>query len=404
MRKGRLFMFLRVTLTVAVMLFVAAPGGVWAKTLKIGALLDFGFPLHVQAKRQLDAIVPDFNKKGGLVIKGQKYDIELIIYDSKLNAETARSAAERLIYRDKVQFILGDETADAWLPLTEAKKMIVTCTGPSPKVRSPKHKYVFQSSSLNTQSPVGWAWFSKTYPEMKKVCAVFTDDMKGHAEGNNLRRLCDVFGQKIMDIIYYPPDTTDFSAIATRLKNLHPDVFTTCAGGPVQDALAFKAMKEAGWDGQIFSYVGLNPPNIEKIISLDFVEGMLGCMNGVDMPTPPPFSQQFIDMYTAKHGKWDNPTILHVNNWFLLMAALEQTQSLDSDEVAAHIARGMKFVTPQAHAMTISRPDLNNPRCVDTLYEVNVGRIKKGVSHMVAYIPLEEGVKYLEVFFSGKKP
>jgi branched-chain amino acid transport system substrate-binding protein len=403
MSKKRLSMWFMVTLIVAVMLPMSASRGVWAETFKIGVLLDYGFPLHVQYKKQLDAVVPEFNKKGGLVIQGQKYEIEIITYDSKLNAETARSAAERLIYRDKVQFIMGDETADAWIPLTEANKILVICAGPSPKMRSPNHKYVFQSTSLNTQSPVAWAWFSEAHPEMKKVCAVFTDDMKGHAEGKNLERLCEVFGQKIMDIIYYPPDTTDFSAIATRLKNLKPDVFTTCAGGPVQDSLAFKSMKEAGWEGQIFSYVGLNPPSIAKIISLDFVDGMLGCMNGVDMPTPPPFSQEFINVYTAKHGKWDNPTTLHINNWYLLMAALEQAQSLDSDKIATHIAKGMKFMSPQANAMTVSRPDLNNPRCVDTLYEVNVGRIKKSVSEMITHIPLEKGLEYLKVFLAGKK-
>jgi len=403
MRKSRLSTWFRVIWVVAVMLLMIASSGVWAETLKIGVLLDYGFPLHVQYKKQLDSIVPDFNKKGGLVIQGQKYDIEVIVYDDKFNAETARSAVERLIYKDKVKFIMGDETADAWLPLTEANKIIVTCAGPSPKVRGPNHKYVFQSTSLNTQSPVAWAWFSKTYPEMKKVCAVFTDDVKGHAEGKNLERLCEVFGQKIMDIIYYPPDTTDFSAIATRLKNLGPDVFTTCAGGPVQDSLAFKSMKEAGWNGQIFSYVGLNPPSIKKIISLDFVEGMIGCMNGVDMPTPPPVSQEFKDIYTAKHGRWDDPTILHINNWYLLMAALEQVQSLDSEKIAAHIAKGMKFVSPQANAMTVSRPDLNNPRCVDTLFEVNVGRIKKGVTESIAHIPLDKGLDSLKVFIAGKK-
>ncbi|MBW1802257.1 MAG: hypothetical protein JRJ85_16195, partial [Deltaproteobacteria bacterium] len=86
-----------------------------------------------------------------------------------------------------------------------------------------------------------------------------------------------------------------------------------------------------------------------------------------------------------------------------MMAALKQAQSLDPEKVAAHIAKGMKFVTPQAHAMTISRPDLNNPRCVDTLYEVNIGKIKKGHFEIVQNIPVEKGVEYLKVFFTGKK-
>jgi branched-chain amino acid transport system substrate-binding protein len=402
MRKNRLFVLSWAAL-MAITFLWGAFGVAEAETLKVGAVMDFGFPLHVQYKKQLEAAVSDLNQKGGLVIQGKKYDIDLIVYDDKMNAETARSAVERLIYKDQVKFIMGDEVSEAWIPLTEANKILVTVAGSSPKMRAPNLKYVFQSTSLNTQSAVAWAWFSKTYPEKNKVCAVFTDDVKGRTEAKNLERLCAVFGQKITDIIFYPPDTTDFSAIATRLKNGKPDIFTTCAGGPVQDALSYKAMKESGWGGQIFSYVALNPASIARIISLDFVEGMLGCVSGVDLPTPPPFSQEFKNVYIAKHGKWDNPSIVHFNNWYLLTAALEQAQSLDPDKVAAHIAKGMKFVTPQNKAMTVSRPDLNNPRCVDSLFEVNVGRVKKGVSEKVANIPLDDGLKSLNVFMSANK-
>ena len=136
MRQGKAWMFFRVFLLAVVIFLLAAPGGVSAKTLKIGVVLDYAFPLHVSYKKSLDALVEDFNKKGGLDIQGTKYDIKLIVYDSKLNAETARSAVERLIYRDKVKFIMGDETADAWIPLTEANKILVTAASPSPKTRS----------------------------------------------------------------------------------------------------------------------------------------------------------------------------------------------------------------------------------------------------------------------------
>jgi hypothetical protein len=46
---------------------------------------------------------------------------------------------------------------------------------------------------------------------------------------------------------------------------------------------------------------------------------------------------------------------------------------------------------------------LNNPRCVDTLYEVYIGRIKKGVTERIEDIPLEKGLESLKVFFAGKK-
>ena len=369
------------------------------ETLKIGVLLDFSFPLTVQCKRELEAIVPEFNRKGGLVIQGQRYNIDLIIYDSKGSSETARAAVERLIYQDKVKFILGDDTTDSWFSITEENKVLVVCTNPVPAVRAPENKYVFQASSLNTMSLVSWAWFSEAHPEVKTVGAIFVDTSGGHAEAGNLKRLCDIFGQKLFDVIFYPAGTTDFSAIATKLKTLNPDVFTTCAGGPVQDALSMKAMRESGWDGQFFLYVTLSPGNIERVISLDWVEGLLGSVTGVEMPSPPPVSQEFRDIYIAKYGEWDNPEILHVNNWYLLIAALEQAQSLDVDEVADLISSGMSFVTPQAHAVTISRPDLNNPRCVDSLYEVNIGKIVGGKFEMVQNIPIEKGREYLDIFF-----
>jgi hypothetical protein len=37
-------------------------------------------------------------------------------------AETGRAAIEKLIYHDKVKFILGDPTVDAWLPITEENR------------------------------------------------------------------------------------------------------------------------------------------------------------------------------------------------------------------------------------------------------------------------------------------
>jgi hypothetical protein len=92
-----------------------------------------------------------------------------------------------------------------------------------------------------------------------------------------------------------------------------------------------------------------------------------------------------------------------MNNWYLLMAALDQAQSLDPDKVAAHIAKGMKFESPYALGTTVSRPDLNNPRCVDTLFEINIGRIKGGETEVITKIGYDKAYKSLQVFFAGKK-
>jgi len=390
---GLVFIFAATILMAGPKIVSADPG---EKTLKIGCLENFEFPLGMDCVNELKAIVPVYNKKGGLVIKGERYNIDVITYNSKFDTPTAKAAVERLIYRDKVKFIIGDETTDAWLPVTESNKVLVVATSPSPAILNPKLKYVFQASSLHTNPPSVWGWFTEKYPGMKTVVAAFTDDLKGHAEANHLEHLCKTFGQKLLDVIFYAPDTTDFSAIATRLAKLNPDVYTTCAGGPVQDSLSMKAMKESGWKGQIFLYVALSPEAIGKVISLDMVEGMMAVMLGTELDPPPPVAKEMKDAYIAKHGKWPTPVILHINAWYCLMAALEQAQSLDPDKVAAVIGNGMKFETPQAPAMMISRPDLGNPKTVDALYEAYIGRVRGGKAELIDTISLELAFDYVK--------
>jgi len=366
-----------------------------AKTLKIGCLVDFNYPIGVDTKNMLEALIPVFNDKGGLVIGGERYNIDLIIYDSKMSAEAGRAAVERLVYQDKVKFILGDETTDAWLPVTEENKVVVVATSPSPALLSPDLKYTFQASSLHTNPPSVWGWFTENFPDMKTVGAFFSDDMKGHAEATHLEHLCEAFGQELLGIEFYPPDTTDFSAFATKLATLNPDVYTTCAGGPVQDALGCKFLREAGWEGQIFFYVALSPEAMGKVIPLENVEGAMAVMVGTELPSPTPIAKELRDVYTTKYGEWTNPVILHVNNWYCLIAALQKAQSIDPDAVAAVIGSGLEFDSPQAPAMMISRPDMGNDRTVDALFEAYMARFEGGKAVHIDTITFDDALKYV---------
>src|SRR4030042_378424 len=80
------------------------------KTLKIGVIVFMGWSLGADMVKGIELMAELVNKKGGLAIGEDKYNIELIKYDSKFVPETARAAAERLIYQDKVKLIIGDET------------------------------------------------------------------------------------------------------------------------------------------------------------------------------------------------------------------------------------------------------------------------------------------------------
>ena len=148
--KSKKFGICFVVLTLVLVLLVAGMAGVGTgqasakpKTLKIGCIAFFGFPLGLDFARGVELLAEVVNNKGGLDIGGEKYNIKAIVYDSKFSDETSRAAAERLVYKDKVKFILGDPTVDAWLSVTEANKVITIACGDTPVMFDPKNKYTF---------------------------------------------------------------------------------------------------------------------------------------------------------------------------------------------------------------------------------------------------------------------
>lgn len=365
-----------------------------AKTLKIGTLVSLEFPLGVDMQKELDALVPVLNEQGGIKVGDEQYQIEIILYDTKLNPETGRAGAERLVFEDEVDFILGDETTDAWLSVTEPEKVLVVSMSPSPAVLDPQFNYVFQAGTITSGAGAMWGWLAENHPELKTVVAMFPDDGKGQAEAGMLEQIAAAYGFELLDVSFYEPGTTDFSTYATHLATLDPDVYTTAAGGPVQDALSMRAMREAGWDGQIFLKTTLSPQKMSEIIDLSLVEGTIAGMAGTTVPEPPPIAQELIDAYTDAYGTWDSPEVLHVLTFYVLKAAIEEAGSLDVDAVAAAMLDGLEFDSPAGHGITASRPDMGNERATDTVYGAIIGQIVDGEAVVIDTVPIDKVIEY----------
>ena len=367
-------------------------------TLKIGFVANMTGPLGRDYQKMVEALSAQLNQKGGLQVGTQKYKVEVLAYDSKNNAETGRAAVERLVFQDKVKFLLGDGTVDAWYQVPEANKVIAIVYTPSPVCLNPKLKYTFQGSSLHTMGPVAWSWFAKTHPDVKTVGGFHTDNIQGHADAKALEKLFATLGLRYADTIFYPPDTTDFSAMATRMKNANPQVFTCTGGGAVQDSLAVKFMREAGYAGPLFHFRGIVPGQWAKIVDINVaLKGAIFTMNDVDFDPPAsPTAKEARDAYVAKYGSWDYPSPPYAVSWYLLKTALETAKTTDVDKVAAVISSGIKFDTLVAPGMMISRPDMNNPRTIDGLYGTSVATVEGGKIKVVARISPEEGFELIK--------
>jgi branched-chain amino acid transport system substrate-binding protein len=394
-------------LVIAVMVLTIAYASAQAqpakeKTLKIGIVTNFGWILGFDFKKDAELIADVYNKKGGLVIGGERYKIDLIILDSKMSHEVSRAAVERLVYQDKVKFILGDETVDAWVPVTEANKVLVVAVSPAPAIFNTKYKYTFQGSTLNTDAPQTWGWFVKNNPQIRTILCAFPDDKLGRIRSGLAKHLSEVFGPKMLEPVFYPPGATDLSVVGTKAKSLNPDAFSATAGGTAGDGLCFKSAWQAGYKGQLFSFVTISVGALSAIIPVEAIEGMIAGENAVELESPPPVAKEFKEAYIAKYGKWDSPNITFINTLYILMEGLRQAKSTDTDKVAAVIGSGMRYEGMQGAGIMVARPDAGNTRTVDTVVPAYMKKVEKGKPKVIGQLGLDEAFQFNKTYFGWK--
>ena len=81
-----------------------------AKTIKIGQINWLGYAPGMSAQKAVNVMIKMINDKGGLNVGGEKYMVEAIQYNSENNQAKAQAAVNRLIFEDKVKFIIGDSS------------------------------------------------------------------------------------------------------------------------------------------------------------------------------------------------------------------------------------------------------------------------------------------------------
>jgi len=346
----------------------------------------------------VEIMVAADNAAGGLTIGGEKYKVQLVEYDSKADQSTTAAAANKLIFEDKVNYIISDsQFIDAWLPIADANKIIGIGQMISQEGVSTKYKYLFDGPYMNAQNCVLPGWFAQTYPTKKNIMVSLPDTQMGHTQGPSVVSSFAAFGITAT-IVYYPSTQQDQSALGTKVKQANPDAFTALAGGPVTDGLCFKAVAQAGYKGMLFATNSAPFLSLSQVIPIDALEGFINMAWPVEFDDPPTqMAKDFKAAYIAKYGKWDGPDIMDTANYALLRAALQAANSTDPDKIAAVISNGLKYEGPTGVGQMISRPDLGQTRTTDSISSYYFKQIKGGKVTQLTQVSLEDALKYFRL-------
>ena len=240
----------------ALVAFACGGEGADGETFKIGVMESLTGPgetygtVAVQAK---EMAVDEINAGGG--INGRM--LELIVEDSKCNAQDSITAYNKLTDVDGVKIILGTSCSGAMLgaaPLAEAEGVILfSGLATNPDIAN-AGDYIFRTSL--SDALLGVDTGNVLWADGIRNLATITE-ATDYAEGVR-RTTVDQFqkrGGQVVGEERYPSDTTDFRTPLTKLFNENPDALHVAAQAEFAGGTIIKQARELGYDGPIYGEV-----------------------------------------------------------------------------------------------------------------------------------------------------
>jgi ABC-type branched-subunit amino acid transport system substrate-binding protein len=288
----------------------------------------------LNVKCTMESLQKFFNDRGGITVKGQKYRIEMFFADDKYTVAGGRTAGEKLIYTEKVDFLVGSfgaEPISGWAPLATKEKKVAVFSGPtlSPK---PAWPYLFRVTGSDDERAEALVRLMKEKFECKSVLYIMSDDLVGKIAKESAVKNEKSRGLEVKGYVLVPPGTQDFYPFLSTALKSNPD-FLHCKLPPGSMALVVKQARELGYKGKI-SYPTAMPSNLIKWQEIAGVEASLGFVGMMRSPEESSPLGLENDKYYAEHCPTFKSTDLsHIMGVHIILMAIEKAQSFNPDEI-----------------------------------------------------------------------
>lgn len=282
---------------------MAAPGVMAQDVLKIGALVTLSGPGAAwgQAMKNAAELAADrVNAAGGLEVGGKRYQVQVVPYDDKYQANEAVTVANRMVFQDNIKYIigpLGSAPALAVQPITEKNDVITVTMGFTPKALSPDKPYSFRAvvtTAEFSQPQIDWIVKNEG---IKNVGGLFPNDESGQAIAKDLEASYKKAGAQ-MQKEFFERDRVDFVPLLTRMFARGIDAIELDGNSPATAGLIVKQARELGFKGRIIRTGGPATADLVNVAGQAATQGML--VHSVLDPALPG-TKAYMDAYAAKY-------------------------------------------------------------------------------------------------------
>jgi branched-chain amino acid transport system substrate-binding protein len=318
----------------ALMLAGSVLPGFSQETLKIGAIGSLsggGTAWGLAIQRGAELAIDEVNKAGGLKVGDKTYKVELLMRDDQYTGQGGKTAAERLVFQDKVKFIVGPIGSNPVLStvaVTTPEKVLLMSDGFAPAILKNDHKasYNFRFTLTNVEYAPNMMKWVKDNLKLKKVGILVPNDAIGQQVAPALVKLYKASGiDTVTD--FYERGSKEFSPLITRMMAAGVDGFDLNFNAPGEAGLMVKQARQIGFDKTIFQMGGPSVPEIVEVAGKQ-AEGFIS-YEMVDFDQPSVVA--FVKTYEAKYGKgiMNSQTPAFYNATKILFEAIRRAGTVD---------------------------------------------------------------------------
>lgn len=205
-----------------------------AQVLKIGAVNDLtGFlsTWMLLENKMLGFAADNINASGGITVGGQKYTIQIVAADSASSVEGAAAATNKLVFDEKVKFVIGGLAFEnaAIGPITEQNKVIhvIFDATPDPTVVGPNNPYTFVGVGSTVEHEIAMAnALKKEFPDVKNVLIAAQDDGSQVVTVPLMIKTLEGLGFTVASdkkAVIFGMQMEDFTPVANQINSIKPD-------------------------------------------------------------------------------------------------------------------------------------------------------------------------------------
>ena len=316
-----------------------------AESIKIGFFAPITGPAAADgasATHAVELAVKEVNAAGG--IKGRQ--IELVVYDDRLNPQETVAVANKLIEKDQVVGVVSGSysgpTRVAAPIFAKAGIPMVAGYAVHPDVTKAGESN-FRNGLLGMVEGAAGAELAVKTLKAKRIAILSMDNDYGRELGSGFKARAEKLGATILSYQSYKfPGEREFRPFLTRIEEQNPDVIFA-SGYYNEGALLVRQAKELGLTAQIVGTEGMDSPKFIELAG-PAAEGVI-IVTTLNRDDPRPHVQQFLKAYRQAHNVDADMVGASAYDAFKLLAGAIEKVGTDPKAIVKALAEGQSYDT-----------------------------------------------------------